>query len=398
MGLNPVAPFDKRTKKLLAVGCSPILVRVDWPIMRKKIFMLAVILIVVLLIGAGFVAYRVSRAILGGRGMQVLPAQLKVARILRGQDQFSKQALFTDPTLGTITDFEQQPNGELLVVGQSGAAFLTPSGSISRSTHFLKCNSDVVAVELGIGRLLCRGTWNTNTALFDLNGKVLWSYSGGMQGIDDADAGDLGPNGSEKVVVGFNGSGGVRLLSSEGKELWTREDGNVWHVAIVASGGSSSVIVHSNAGGEITVRDPDGNVLSRNKPELYLSSFVMTAWGDNPSRNKVMASEAGSIYILALNGKTLARLPAPTSARMAQPKGTQVHFSRSEPYFAALLRYFLWERSILYIYDSQEGLIYHEILDRDCDAVNASRDSQESESLLLGCDSTVWKYSRVRKQ
>jgi hypothetical protein len=59
------------------------------------------------------------------------------------------------------------------------------------------------------------------------------------------------------------------------------------------------VIVHSNARGQLTVRGADGNVLGRYNPAIYLASFSMTAWGEDPISNKLVASDKDFIYVLA---------------------------------------------------------------------------------------------------
>jgi hypothetical protein len=280
--------------------------------MKKRVLIIAgVALLIAFLIAGGLFVYRVRQGFLAAREV---PGELKEAKVIQGADRFSKEVLFTEPDLCVITDFEYKANHELVVVGQNGAAFLTEGNSFHRSIHFERCNSDVVSVELGSGVLLCRGTWNTNTALFDIGGKTLWSYGGGLAGIDDAAAGALGPNASKRIVVGFNGDGGVRLLSSEGKELWKRDDGNVWHVEITSPAGKSpNVILHSNARGQLTVRDENGNVLGRYDAEIYLASFAMTAWGDDSDLNKLLASDKGLIYVLTADGRPLCVSPLPAA-------------------------------------------------------------------------------------
>lgn len=341
-----------------------------------------------------------------------VPDDLRDAKIVLGHDRFSKELVFTQADLGLITDFEERPNHELIVVGQNGAVFIKDGNSlINTSISFNKnegihgrCVSSVVGVELGVGSFLCRGGWGTNVELFDAAGKTLWSYGGGLSAglsaIDNAAAGTLGPNATPSVVVGFNGDGGIRRLSAEGIELWKQSDGNVWHVEIVADDKSGNVILHSNAKGQLTMRDANGNVLGRYDPEIYLAKFAMTTWGDDPDRKKLVASAKGSIYVLSTDGKTVARLPAPGSCKqhgctgMADPKGTRVRFSARAPYFAGLLRYFLWTRSLLYIYDSGNQLVYHEILDHNCDALHATPDENGVENLFVGCEGTVLKYSQ----
>jgi hypothetical protein len=359
--------------------------------MKRVLIIVGVLFPATFLIGGFF--YRFKQMVLGK--MPKMPDELKIAKVVLGANRFSKEVLYSESDLSVITDIGQGPNHELVVVGQSGAAFLA-EGRTLRNIHFEKCNSDVISVELGSGAFLCRGTWNTNTALFDARGKTLWSYGGGTTGIDDAAVGELGTDDAKRIVVGFNGDGGIRMLDSEGKELWKRDDGNVWHVEIAAAGAKSdNVILHSNAGGQLTVRDSTGNVLARYSPEIYLSHFALTAWGDDPYLNKLVAADKGFIYVLTIEGKTFARLPAPASASMAQPKGTPVRFAKGTPYFASLLRHVLWKRSLLYFYDGQNQLVYDEIIEHDCDALRAVPGDGGAENLLLGCDGTAWKYSHA---
>lgn len=350
-------------------------------------------LLILLVIGTGFVGYRFRQAVRAAERSRKIPDELKSARIELGADRFSKESLFAKSDLGLITDFKANTNHDLVVVGQSGAAILQNGRSLSRSVSFKKCSSAVVWVEVANGSFLCRGAWGGNAELFDAQGKTVWSYGGIMPGIDDATAGTLGANQTPAVVVGFNGDGGIRRLNAEGKELWKQDDGNVWHVEIVSKKNAGNVIVHSNSRGEVVVRDADGKVLRRHAPDIYLAFFGLTAWTDDLDLDNLVTSDKGTIYILDIDGKTVARLPAPGSASLADTKSTQVHLSPGAPYFAALLHYLVWNRSLLYVYDNQNKLIYHEVLDHGCGALHATPAKNDLEDLLVGCEGTVLKYS-----
>jgi hypothetical protein len=365
--------------------------------MMKRGAIIACVVFLNVLVVAGFLAYRGRHLLLfwSMRKMEKMPDEFKIARVVSGNAAFSKALYHREPDLGVITDIGLSTNHELALVGRRGAAFLSDDGSHSRTVHFDKeCDSDVVLSELGDGAFLCRGTWSMGTTLFDSSGKMLWSY-GGDAAVDDSVAGDLGAGGAKRVVVGLNGYGGVRLLSSEGKELWKQEDGNVWHVEIAAADErSGNVILHSNVNGRLTVRNATGTVLARYTPEIYLSHFSLTGWNNDPHRNKLIAAEQGSVYVLTMEGKIVVRLHAPGSRRTAEAKGTPVHFSADTTYYASLVRHSLWSRSVLYIYDRQNQLVYDEILDHDCAALHAVPGHNSAEDLLLGCDGNVWKYSR----
>ena len=121
-------------------------------------------------------------------------------------------------------------------------------------------------------------------------------------------------------------------------ELWKQSDANVWHVAIVADDKSGNVILHTNAKGQLTMRDANGNVLGRYDPEIYLASFAMTTWDDDSDWKKLVASARGSIYVLSTDGKTVARLPAPGSCKhdctgMVILKGRGYVFQKRERIF-----------------------------------------------------------------
>jgi hypothetical protein len=95
-----------------------------------------------------------------------------------------------------------------------------------------------------------------------------------------------------------------------------------------------------------------------------------------------------------MHAQTLARLSAPGAAGVDEAQGTPVRFSASDKSYAALVRHSTWARSVLYIYDRQQRLIYQEILGNDCRALFAQTNSGGNEDLLLGCDGLVWKYNQ----
>ena len=324
-----------------------------------------------------------------------VPDDVRTARIVRGADRFSKQSFYTSPDLGLMTDIQLQ-NHEVEIVGERGAVFLKNDATVDKYIRFRACVSNVVAVRLETGSFLCRGAWAGSAFLFDSAGRTVWSYAGEGEGgaVDDAAAGRLGPSGIEGVVVGLNGGGGVRWIGLDGKTLWKQDDGNVWHVELAAADDKSgNVIVHSNAAGKLTVRDAEGKVLGNYTPEVYLAQFALTAWGDSPRLNKIVTSSEDSIYILSMDGKTVARLPAPGNADIAETSGTLVHFTGHTPYYAGLLRHRLWNRSLLYIYDDRNQITYQEVLSEDCASMHAVPSSSDGDELLLGCKGEVWKYS-----
>src|SRR5260370_27754368 len=133
----------------------------------------------------------------------------------------------------------------------------------------------------------------------------------------------------------MNGRGCSRLLSSEGKELWKEGEGNVWHVEIIAGDEKSgNVILHSNAGGELKVRDANGNIVGRYAPDIYLASFSLSGWRDDLQLNKLVAADEDFVYVMSAQGRTITHLRVPGNACLSAPKGTPLHTSKNTPYSA----------------------------------------------------------------
>ena len=355
--------------------------------MKRALIITAVIVFIFFLAGAYFF-YRAWYWFHATGGFR-MPAEFKAAKVIAGGELFLKRPYFSGSGLGTVTDIENGSGGGMVIVGRDSATLLTANLSVAKTVLYQSCGSDVVLSRLRDNTFLCRGSWGAGVTLSASDGKQLWAYDN-IMGIDDSAPGEL--SGRKVVVVGLNGSGGIRLLDSDGKELWRQNDGNVWHVEIV-EGEGENVIVHSNAAGQLTVRDGAGKVLARFQPEIYLAHFSRTAWKDEPRQNELITAGKDFLYIISSrDGKTLAKLSAPQSiAIAAEAKGTPVTFSASAPFYAALVRYPVWDRSILLIYSAQDQLLYDEILDEDCGALHpvAAKGGQD---LLVGCNDRVWEY------
>jgi hypothetical protein len=322
-----------------------------------------------------------------------MPSEIRTPKVILGKELFSKSEYYQDPSLGVITDIERSADGQMVVAGQSDAVFLNPNLQPGSIAHYPKCMSDVTFVTLSTGTFLCRGSWSSNVALFNRDGQLVWRYSARSPGIDDAVAGEI--DSSEAVIVGLNGDGGVRRLDPQGKELWQQADGNVWHVEIAKpDNGNGAMILHSNAEGQLVLRDVTGSIVGHYTPETYVSHFSLTAWDDHPTRNDLITAGNSSLYILTMRGQTLARLSAPGTAGVDEVKGTPVRWSSSDMRYAALVRHSMWARSVLYIFDKQQRLIYQEVLADDCAALFAQTNSSGNQDLLLGCQGSVWKYSQ----
>jgi len=356
--------------------------------MLKRVVIVIVLFVLFDIVAGGIFIYRHRQVLLAFRGLPKMPDSLKTPRVVLGNSLLSKVEIRVSE-IGVITDVEPERESTL-VVGRRGAAFLSDAGSVLSRVQFENCRADVVAVSAGY---LCRGAWNVPVILFSPEGKTLLSYQGGTGGVDDATVGTF--NGTDRIIVGFNGMGGVRMLDVGGKEIWKQNDGNVWHVEAVKSNEMGDTeILHSNARGEITIRDASGNILEHHPAEVYMAHFSLTAWGNEPSRNKLLMPGEGSVFVVDMKGKTRARLPAPDSESIqARGKGAPVRLKAGALFYASILRYELWGKSVLYVHDPSGQLVYEEVMNQDCGDVRSVPGRHGTEDLLVGCNNNLRKYS-----
>jgi hypothetical protein len=240
---------------------------------------------------------------------------------------------------------------------------------------------------------ISRGAWASLPYLIDSSGKQQWKYNGGGSGVDDMAAGDLNGDGNLEYVVGFNGSGGVHLLNSDGNKVWSQPDGNVWHVEIVdVDGDGHPKIVHSNATGVITIRGADGQILSKHKPATYFAHFSIINLPDAKNLPYLLLNNDEKIWILNFKGETIKRLPAPFSNN-GHAKGSMVKLENGDSYLGVIVDAYIWDRSIFYLYNSSDQLVYQEILPEACFSIYAfpSFDGRH-QLLLVGCKNVVWQY------
>jgi hypothetical protein len=245
-----------------------------------------------------------------------------------------------------------------------------------------------------------RGSWSLDASLIDHQGNKIWSYGGGS-GIDDMSSGDIDGDGTTEFAVGFNGGDGVHLLDESGKKIWNKSDGNVWHIELVdANRDGKLVIVHSNAAGQLTVRDRQGDIISRAKTAPYFSDFSICRWPTKKDREYALLAEDDTIWLFDFDGKSVKQYRAPNCGSLGEVKGTSFSTGvEGSEYFAVIVNFSNWKRSNLYIYDSSGELKYHEILPEASAAITAfSLDSTDQEALLVGGEGRVWKYRIMNRE
>lgn len=140
---------------------------------------------------------------------------------------------------------------------------LDSAGKVLRETRLVPGGSKLLRLARFPGQekpaLLTFTAWLGDLRAFDSDGGQLWSYPGAT-GIDDVWAADLDADGTDEVIVGYNGGTGVHVLDSGGRLLWkSTAIGNVWHVcAGNVWGEETSQVVAASAAGGVHVFGNDG--------------------------------------------------------------------------------------------------------------------------------------------
>ncbi len=357
------------------------------------------IALIVLVVGSialvSFLSHAVSKRL-------VMPPQAKNPGVVMNTAALSKSVLLTDPRLGDVTDivegkFDRARSTEIGIAGTMGVAFLNAAASPTAFTSFSgpQSRANIIDVESdGNCEFLDRGSWGGPAALLDHAGAVITEFPSSM-GTNDVAPGDINGDGKLEFAAGYNGAGGVRLFDCQGKKLWSAREGNVWRVAMADTNSDGRLeVIHSDAGGQITVRDRTGRIISQKRPTDYFSYFSLCRWPDARSPQCCLQAAEGKVWLFAFDGSTVAEFTAPSCRQIGYPAGTSVQLQAGQPsHFAVVVNFTQWRRSILYVFDSSKKLVYEEVLAEPCQSVAAIKLGKTgAESLLVGGEGRVLRY------
>lgn len=377
----------------------------------RKILIAAGLLVLTLIIGGAYAFHRIDSQL--ARDSREKLAKLE-PRVLIGTARFTRSVFYKGEGLGAVTEIlfgwpADREGAALTVVGNLGAHFLDRSGLLKKQVRFSKdfrCPVNVARLNASgeYGFLTRDESWAFDATLLDERGQVRWNYHENIaQAVDDSVGDDFDGNGQFHVVIGFNGSGGILLLDNEGKKIWQKPDGNVWHVETLdVNGDGRKEILHSNARGQLLVRDGNGQIIAQYLPDHYVTDFALTRWGTESQANHILIPSKEShggcckpvVLVLDASGKTTARFDAPLGDLMYRTQGTPVHFSTEAPYYAVLQTIGPLNRSMVFIYDAEGKITYQEILGDTCFAI-ASMPERNGDRLLIGCSGNVLEYDAV---
>jgi len=335
-------------------------------------------------------------------------------KVALGKGFLTSSVFASVPRVGAVTDIaagrlDPRPGVSFVVAGTQGAAFLQQDGTVASSLSFPSSTAfqphafyervDIADVEGdGICEFYNRDTWAHETVLLNHDGSRRWSYKFADAAMDDACAGDVDGDGISEFVVGYNGDGGVHLVNADGTRRWRQPSGNVWHVEIAdLNGDGRAEILHTGGSSDLTVLNGNGATLATwSSPDsrLDLSKFSLVSWPNRGGLPHVIVPGANVLGLLDGSGKLAAVFDAPQAKDFEDISATLVLLQpKAPPYLAVLLHFELAGRSILYVYDPQNKLIYRELLGENAAALATLPLGKTGiEALLVGGEDKVYEY------
>jgi hypothetical protein len=331
-------------------------------------------------------------------------------RQVKGEGKFEKRSFYSDAGLGEISQIRaawpaDREGADIAVVGAQGVDFIGFAGQAKKQVRFSiqqRCPIAVAPLDAAgdYGFLTRDESWAVPATLFDKGGHVIWRSGGKWPGVDDSVPADVSGDGKLSVAIGFNGDGGIALLDGQGKTLWKKDETNVWHLEMLdRTGDGREEILHSNAKGQLLVRNAKGDVVDQYLPGAYVSRFVLTRFGEEtrPSHILVSLSEARegcckpTLVILDAHGKKVTELDSPLGGLLSRMSATPIRFGKGAEYFAVLKNEPWLERSMLFLYSGDGQIEYQEILGESCPGI-AALPEKDGERLLVGCTGKIWEY------
>jgi hypothetical protein len=190
---------------------------------------------------------------------------------------------------------------------------------------------------------------------------LLWEYPQ-ESGIDDVWAADLDQDGSDEVIVGYNGGTGLHVLKGDGALIWKNTDlGNVWHVcAGDLDGDGRNEVITTSAQGVLHVFAA-GGVHIKDLPVPLYANMVRTATIDGAGKPALAlaggSSDSGELLVCVdVDGKVRWKTPLP---HVDVPHTDSMMVAASRPLAAVAMR-----GGLIHVVDLATGDVVGHVVDQ----------------------------------
>lgn len=153
-------------------------------------------------------------------------------------------------------------------------------------------------------RLLGYSTWGDQVVAMNAKGYRIWAYNT-QEGVNGAHWGDIDGDGSDEMIIGMNGGGGIHIVSPEGKLIQSIKDiGNVWSQAVIpAAGGRPAMICATEAGGSVRIYDVDGKRIHEMAPLGQYYAKMSATVSDAKGTVQIIAASESVVAAFDETGK-----------------------------------------------------------------------------------------------
>jgi peroxiredoxin len=163
-------------------------------------------------------------------------------------------------------------------------------------------------------RLLGHSNGSRKIVAMDVTGKEIWNYKATF-GADGAHWGDLDGDGTDEMVIGMNGFGGLHAVSSDGKKLWQAAGGNVWGQAVLsATTNRSAMVFATEAMGSVRIFDGKGQLLRTVRPGGEYCTQLAATVIDKADTIQALALGQEAVVAFDSNGRVAWSAPGSQSA------------------------------------------------------------------------------------
>ena|SRR5208337_1649050 len=237
------------------------------------------------------------------------------------------------PGAAAICSGDWEGNGQKEILVASDKLHVLGLDGVEKSTVSLP--DRFTAIECGRDRqkgprLLGYTTWGHQVEIIDSHGNKLWRYSA-LLGVDGAHWVDLDGDGTDEMIVGMNGFGGLDAVSSDGKKLWHVALANVWsQAAISAEAARPAQVFATEAGGSVRSFDAKGQALRVLKPNGEYCTKLAAGFSKQTGAVQVLVLGQGSAGTEALAFDSTGQIAWSTPVKASPGTGGGADFASGD--------------------------------------------------------------------